>query len=53
MRGEPDIICITHLDFRDAELMQEGFNAHGAELQADFGDYTNIERRINTVGAHR
>ncbi len=46
MRGTPDIVAITHLDFRDAETMSAGFAEHGEELQADFGAYTKIVPRM-------
>ena len=43
-RGEaPTFLCITRLYFADAERMGAGFAAHGAELKADMGNYTNVE----------
>ena len=53
-RGEaPAFLCITRLYFADAERMTAGFAAHGAELKADIGNYTNVDpvfTQAETVG---
>ena len=47
IRGDaPDCLCITHLDFEDRERMDAGFAQHGAEMRADFDNYTNVQPDI-------
>jgi len=47
MTGDvPDYVCITHVDFDDKERLLEGLERHGAELQEDFPNYTNIEPEV-------
>jgi len=56
MRGEstvagapPPSLCVTHLDFNSLEQMQAGMQAHGAELRADWPNYTDIDPVVTVV----
>jgi len=40
---DPAFLCITQINFPSAEQIKAGLAAHGDELKADFGNYTNIK----------
>jgi|GEM_PF-1563478 len=41
--NEPDLLCITHIDFENAANLTKALEIHGAELKADFSKYTNVD----------
>ena len=44
--GQPDYVCVTHVDFEDKDRLLAGIERHGTTLQADFPNYTNIEPEV-------
>lgn len=40
--GPPPMLCITELEFESLEGLQQGMARCGAELSADFANYTDI-----------
>jgi len=38
----PEFLCITILEFESLDGLREGMRNHGAELSADFSQYTDI-----------
>jgi uncharacterized protein (TIGR02118 family) len=43
---EPDVICISHVDFESEEGLARALEVHGADLMADFPNYTTIDPEI-------
>ncbi len=41
--ADPDFLCITELRFSSLEGLREGLQVHGAELGADFTNYTDSQ----------
>lgn len=39
---DPAFLCITQIEFPDAESIRLGLAAHGEALKADFARYTNV-----------
>ena len=40
---DPEFLCITELRFNSLEELREGLKNHGAELGADFANYTDSQ----------
>ena len=43
---EPDVVCISHVDFENEEGLAKAMEVHGGDLMADFPNYTNIDPEI-------
>lgn len=41
--ADPEFLCITELRFSSLEALREGLDKHGAELGADFANYTDSQ----------
>lgn len=41
-----NVVCIAHVDFENEEALAKALEAHGADLMADFPNYTNIDPEI-------
>ena len=48
--GEPDVVCISHVDFENEDGLSKALEVHGAEMMADFPNYTNIDPEIYVCG---
>ena len=44
--GELDVLCISHVDFKTEDGLSKALKIHGADLMADFPNYTNIDPDI-------
>ena len=48
--AESDVICISHVDFESEDGLSKALEIHGAQLMADFPNYTNIDPEIYVSG---
>ncbi|MGI9400946.1 MAG: EthD family reductase [Rhizobiaceae bacterium] len=47
LEGNPsDIICITHVDFKNEHGLTKALELHGDKMMSDFKNYTNIDPEI-------
>jgi len=45
--GPSDVICITHVDLEDEACLNKALELHGAQMMADFENYTDISPEIH------
>lgn len=43
---DPDLLCITDVDFSDLERLTKGVERHAEELMDDVPNYTNIQPEV-------
>ena len=45
--GPSNAICVTHVDLVDEACLKKALELHGAQMMADFGNYTDITPEIH------